>query len=430
MSQTVHTLLTLASMFLVFIITTRTLKLSPAFGMLFGALCGAIVAGQGIALRHLIEGGFMYFDVVMVIITASIFMRLWSKSGGLNVFVRDLIRWFSWSPSLLLILLMFVMMLPAALTGSGTAAIMAAGSLVATVLEKMGLPKKNIVGFIAMGAVFGLVAPPINIPAMIISTGINMPYDGFFGPLLILSLPLGAAAALLIGRKHIGKSLDTSVLLSTVQGETPRLGSFGAYIPLLSVIVIMILQRAFPRHFPQIGNTMVFVIGSIVAAALSKKLMLIDTIRSTLSDSIGVCCLLIAVGSIVQVMTLTGVRGLLVVTTISAPLTLLFVLLFLGLPLSGCVLGTYGAASVFGIPFMLALLGRNPIIATAGISLIAGLATLTPPTALDGRAAMLVVKYEGSYSEVLKTMAVPAIAADIVGTLFVIFASSLSWLIL
>ena len=422
-------MLTLVAMIVVFIIATKSFKLSPAFGMLFGAIGGALVAGVGIPLRHLVEGAFMYFDVVMVILTASIFMRLWSKSGGLNVFVKDLIRGFAWSPSLLLILLMFVMMLPAALTGSGTAAIMAAGGLVATVLDKMGLPKKNIVGFIAMGAVFGLVAPPINIPAMIISTGINMPYDGFFGPLLVLSIPLGAISALLIGRKHIGKTLDSRALLSLVQGETPRLGSFGAYLPLLAVIAVMILQRAFPRHFPQIGNTMVFVVGSVVAAALSKKLTLIDTIKTTVSDSIGVCSLLVAVGSIVQVMTLTGVRGLLVVSTISAPLALLFVLLFLGLPLSGCVLGTYGAASVFGIPFMLALLGRNPIIATAGISLIAGLATLTPPTALDGRAAMLVVKYEGSYTDALKTMAVPAIAADILGTLFVIFASSLKWLI-
>ncbi len=413
----------------VFLITTRLLKLSPAFGMLFGAIAGALTAGEGLALRHLVEGAFMYFDVVMVILTASIFMRLWSQSGGLNVFVRDLIMIFSWSPSLLLVLLMFVVMLPAALTGSGTAAIMAAGGLVATILDKMGLPKKNIVGFIAMGAVFGLVAPPINIPAMIISTGINMPYDGFFGPLLILSIPLGALSALLIGRKHVNKNLNANELLASVSGEVPRLGSLGAYLPLIVVIVIMILQRTFPRSFPQIGNTMVFVAGSVVAALLSKKLMLIETVKNTVADSIGVCCLLIAVGSIVQVMTLTGVRGLLVVSTISAPITILFILLFLGLPLSGCVLGTYGAASVFGIPFMLALLGRNPIIATAGISLIAGLATLTPPTALDGRAAMLIVKYDGSYTQVLRTMAVPIILADVLGTLFVIFASSLKWLI-
>ncbi len=413
----------------VFLIATRALKLSPAFGMLFGAIGGALIAGKGLALRHLVEGAFMYFDVVMVIITASIFMRLWSQSGGLNVFVRDLIRGFSWSPSLLLVLLMFVVMLPGALTGSGTAAIMAAGGLVATVLEKMGLPKKSIVGFIAMGAVFGLVAPPINIPAMIISTGINMPYDGFFGPLLVLSVPLGALSAILIGRKHVGKKLNAGELLATVGGEIPRLGSLGAYLPLIVVIAIMILQRAFPRSFPQIGNTMVFVTGSAVAALLSKKLKLIETVKNTITDSISVCCLLIAVGSIVQVMTLTGVRGLLVVSTVSAPVTLLFVLLFFGLPLSGCVLGTYGAASVFGIPFMLALLGRNPIIATAGISLIAGLATLTPPTALDGRAAMLVVKYDGSYAQALKTMAVPVILADILGTLAVIFASSLKWLI-
>ena len=429
MSQLLQAILSLAAMIVVFILTTRWLKLSPAFGMLFGAVAGALVAGQGIALRHLVEGAFMYFDIVVVILAASIFMRLWSKSGGLNIFVRDLIKAFGWSPSLLLIFLMIVMMLPAALTGSGTASIMAAGTIVAAVLEKMGLPKKNIVAFLAMGAVCGLVAPPINIPAMLISTGINMPYDGFFGPLLVLSLPLGAISALIIGRGSIGKKLDREALLKTVEIDTtPRLGHFGAYLPLLLVIVIMILERAIPNSFPQIGNAMVFVVGCVVAALLSKKLDIVGTVKETVSDSIGVCALLIGVGALVQVMTLTGVRGMLVVGTISAPLALLYVLLFVGLPLSGSVLGTYGAASVFGIPFMLALLGREPIIATAGISLIAGLATLTPPTALDGRAAMLVAKYDGKYSDVLKTLWAPALIADVLGTCFVIFASSLKWL--
>ena len=37
------------------------------------------------------------------------------------------------------------------------------------------------------------------------------------------------------------------------------------------------------------------------------------------------------------------------------------------------MLGTLGAASILGVPFMLALLGRDPIITTIGLSLIAAL---------------------------------------------------------
>ena len=47
-------------------------------------------------------------------------------------------------------------------------------------------------------------APPVNIPAMIIATGIYMPYEGFYLLLLILTVPLAIFSVLFLGRKYVG----------------------------------------------------------------------------------------------------------------------------------------------------------------------------------------------------------------------------------
>ncbi len=429
MSQTLQTSLVFVVMVVGFFAAYRFARMSTMLCMLVGALAGAVFAGHGIALRHIVEGAFTFFDIVAIIIAATVFIRIQKESGGLNILVRDLIRGFYWSPPLLLVLLMFVLMLPGALTGSGTAAIMALGGLVGTVLERMRIPKPNVVAFVSLGGVLGLVAPPVNIPAMIISSGINMPYVGFFGPLFTLTVPLGAICALVLGVRHAGRRLDPAHLLAELSAGQVRLGRAGAYLPLIVLIGMMILQRTFPMSFPRVGIALMFVAGTVIALAVARGVSFLSVCRQSIRDTLPVTGLLIAVGSLVQVMTLTGVRGLFVITAITAPLALLFAALAIGLPLSGSILGTYGAASVFGVPFMLALLGRDPILATAGISLISALATLTPPTAIDGRAAVLVTKYDGSYGAVLMRSAAPWVLINIAGLLTVVYANQLEWML-
>ena len=38
----------------------------------------------------------------------------------------------------------------------------------------------------------GMIAPPLNVPAMVMADGVNMPYAGFALSLWALSLPTGA----------------------------------------------------------------------------------------------------------------------------------------------------------------------------------------------------------------------------------------------
>lgn len=429
MTQTMQLFLVFLAMIAAFVVAYALLKMNNTLCMLTAAFVGALVAGQGFAIRHVVEGAFTFFDVCVVIITATLFIGAQKDSGGLNTIVRHLIKAFYWSPPLLMVLLMFVMMLPGALTGSGTAAIMALGGLIGSVLDRIGITKSKTVAFLALGGVLGLLAPPVNIPAMIISSGINMPYVGFMKPLFIITIPMGIISALYLSLGNMRKKLDVKELTKDLPQADLRLGALGAYLPLLVVIGLMVLQRIIPMEFPVLGNPLLFLIGAVVAFAVSKKADLLKTTSDTIKATLPVVGLLMGVGSLVQVMTLVGVRGLFVTKLISAPDVLLFVGLAIGLPLSGSILGTYGAASVFGVPFMLALLDKTPIVATVGISVIAGLATLSPPTAIDGRAAMLVTRYEKGYGAVLKDLAVPWLLINAVGLLTVIFANSLKWML-
>ena len=159
------------------------------------------------------------------------------------------------------------------------------------------------------------------------------------------------------------------------------------------------------------------------------KIKIIEDTKISLREVLPVCCILIAVGSLVQIMTLTGVRGFFVITAITAPRILVYIALMIGLPLSGSVLGTFGSAAAFGVPFMLALLGTNPIVETAGIAFICALSTLCPPSAIVGNAAMIVTKYDDTLGYLYRLFIVPAIIISVIGVLVIIYSNELRWLV-
>ena len=68
--------------------------------------------------------------------------------------------------------------IPGMITGSSTAAVLTTGALVAPVLLKLGVQLQKTAAVIAMGAIYGMIAPPISLPAMIIGGGSTCPTWG------------------------------------------------------------------------------------------------------------------------------------------------------------------------------------------------------------------------------------------------------------
>jgi len=406
----------------VFALGTFALKWPVSVSMLLAAVAGALAGGFGIPLRHLVEGSFGYVDTILTIATAMIFMNAFKDSGGLEALSAATIRRFHKIPGLLLVLLTLVVMFPGMITGSSSASVLTAGAVVAPMFAALGIPGVQSAALIAMAGILGMIAPPVNIPVMIIGGGIDMPYVGFEIPLLLMTLPLAIFSALYFGLKHVRKT-DMSRVLSAL--DTSTLDKYGAprlFAPAVLVVLLMVLDKAMPKVF-NLGMPLIFLIGAILAFFSGRKFNVLLSAKQAVEQALPVLGILVGVGMFIQVMTLTGVRGFIVVNSLSVPPAMLYLAIAVSLPLFGAV-SSFGASSVLGVPFLLALLGKDQIITASALSLIASLGDFMPPTALSAIFAAQVVGLEG-YGKTLKKLIIPSLIIIVWSLLFILFSKQI-----
>ena len=396
-------------------------KLPVSISMLLAAFSALLVSGNGLGVRHLVEGTFGYVDTILVIATAMIFMRAVQESGALEALNIVIIKRFRGVPVLLLPLLMLVAMFPGMITGSSSASVLTAGAVVAPVLMILGMPIASAGAFIAMAGILGMIAPPVNIPAMIIGGGIDMPFVGFEVPLLLLTMPLAILFSWWLGLKYVKKTawedLAPKLDLATYSTYGPRL-----FIPILVVAALMVLGKIVPGIFGM-GLPVVFLIGAALGCVVGRRFNILLAAKAAVNEALPVLGILAGVGMFIQVMTLTGVRGFVVVNALSVPQALLFVAIAVTMPLFGAV-SSFGSASVLGVPFLLALLGRDQIVTAAALSLIAALGDFMPPTALSAIFAAQVVGEE-KYSRVLRKLIVPSLVVVAWALVFIAFSKQI-----
>jgi len=413
-------LITFIVMIAVFLLGCFAAKLPVSISMVLSAISGALVAGHGIPLRHLVEGMFAYVDTILVIATAMIFMKVIQESGALDAIASVIIERFHKVPALMLCMIMLIIMFPGMITGSSTASVLSAGSIMAPVLMMMGVPMLETASILAMGGILGMIAPPTNIPAMVIGAGIDIPYSGFGLPLSLLTFPLAALFVLMLGYKHVKKMnfLEVQAKLNT---ESRKKFGFKVYIPLILAIVLMTLTKLVPAF--SIGMPLVFLISALVGCFTGYKINLLKVSKDSVNSVLPVMGILMGVGMFIQIMTLTGVRGFIVTTCMSLPAWARYIAIAISMPLFGAV-SSFGSASVLGVPFLLTFLAQDEIIVASALSLIAGLGDMMPPTALAGIFAAQVVGME-KYTPVLKKCLIPCLIIIVWGLLFIAGANIL-----
>lgn len=396
----------------VFLIGNFLFKLPVSLSMIVGAIGGALVAGEGFPLRHLFEGTFVYMDTLLIIASAMVFMSVIQESGALEALNALIVSRFHRAPALMLIFLMLMVMFPGMVTGSSTAAVLSSGALVAPVLLLLGIPKAQTGAIIALGAIMGMAAPPVNIPAMLIAGGVDMPYIGFEGPLFFLTIPSAIFIVLLIGYRY-ARHVNYEEVRQSLNLDIGRQYGIRIYLPLIALMVLMLATRLLPTVVPNLGMPLIFVICSILGMFTGKRFNVLTVVRDAINTTIPVLGKLMGVGMFIQVMTLTGVRGYIVINCLSLGPALLYLAICTVMPAFGAV-SSYGAASVLGVPFLLALLSTgNQIIIAATLSFICALGDLMPPTALAGNYAARIVDLK--YARVLRYCAVPFLICVLFG---------------
>jgi TRAP-type C4-dicarboxylate transport system permease large subunit len=417
----------LAVMVVVYV-AAKLVRLSTELAMLAAALAGSIAGGFGLPARHIAEGAMTYLDINLIFITATLFMNILKESGGIAFVVRGIIGRFHRSRALLLMLLTVLLLLPGALTGAGSVTVLITGGMVAIVLETMGISKVRTAAIVFIIAGLSAAAPPVSLWAMMTAAGVNMPYVGFFWPLLLPCVVAALVTIFILGWR--GREVDVAKALDELPRPPEAMGWLRVVVPFGVFVLLIVIGRRWPHDTPVIGLPLMFLGAAATSFVLSPiRLDFLRISRDTIEQLLPLIGTLTCVGVLVQMMTLTGVRGLLAVTAVTLPVALVFATLFVVLPVSEAVL-MWGAAPVLGVPLVLLFntIGLNPIVALAGMSVIWPLGDALPPTAIIGRLTVDVVEYRDSYARFLKSCLVPAVIIMIVGTLMVIFSKRLAFL--
>jgi CitMHS family citrate-Mg2+:H+ or citrate-Ca2+:H+ symporter len=326
------------------------------------------------------------------------------------------------------ILLTVLLLLPGALTGAGSVTVLITGGMVAVVLETMGVSRVRTVSIVFIIAGLSAAAPPVSLWAMMTAAGVNMPYVGFFWPLLLPCVLLSLATIFLLGWR--GERIDLEKALGELPQPPGRMGWGKVLLPFIVFGALIFVGREWPHSTPILGLPLMFACAAATSFVLSPvRLDLLKISRDTVHQLLPLVGTLTCVGVLVQIMTLTGVRGLLAVTAVTLPVGLVFATLFVLLPVSEAVL-MWGAAPVLGVPLVLLFntMGLDPIVALAGMSVIWPLGDALPPTAIIGRLTVDVVGYEEPYGRFLRACIVPAMIIMALGTLMVVYSARLSFL--
>lgn len=424
-----HAWIIIVSMAGTFVIT-RWLKLTTELAIFAAAIVGGIIHTRSFPVRHLVEGTFTYLDICLIFITATLFINLLKKAGGITFIIREIIKKFQNRRTVCLLLLTLVLLIPGALTGAGAVTVFTTGTLVGTVLTYMGIDKTRSTAIIFVCATMSAAAPPINLWAMMAAAGANMPYVGFMGPLFVLAVTGALITMFVLGRK--GTPVDLEKALAELPEPPKEMNWIRVMLPFIVFFGLLIAGRLWPFSMPILGLPLMFIIATLVVILVNPtRLPVVEIAGDTMRSLIPLVGIMIVIGSLIQIMALSGARGMVSLGVVTLPLWVLFAGLWLIAPVAQGVF-QYAVAPLLGVPlvFLFDMEGVNIIIGLSALAVMWPLGDGLPPTAVVGRAAILELKYEGRYyRDFLKTASVPIFIILMICTLFLIFSNQLTFLI-
>ena len=217
-------------------------------------------------------------------------------------------------------------------------------------------------------------------------------------------------------------------MLSTLPEAPNGWNALRAFIPFIVMLVLILGARVIPAYWPVIGLPMIFMLSAAaVLLCAPKKVNVMEVAVTTVVNLKELVGIMVVVGILNQVLTLTGARGLISLGVVILPIGLLFAALWLILPVAEGVL-QYAVAPLLGVPLIMLfnMKGYNAVIALAAWSVMWPVGDCLPPTAVVGRAAVMQLDYKGNYYKgFLKAALVPMLFILALCTVAMIFNNQL-----
>jgi GntP family gluconate:H+ symporter len=198
------------------------------------------------------------------------------------------------------------------------------------------------------------------------------------------------------------------------------------FAPLVLMVLIWVAVRIFDTVLIDPVSPLILVIGGLSALPMLKRGALRGVIMDAFTGTpLQLAAVLVSVGVLVQVMTLTGVRGWLVISAMSLESPWNYPSLLFGIPLLGGALTAMAASDVLGVPAAFSFIGQDMILNVAALSAIASLAEFVPPTSISAALACYVVG-GGTVGQVFRRAWPPMAVLAALALLMLIFARQLA----
>lgn len=273
--------------------------------LLAAAVAGSLVAGMGVRFREIVEGPFGFLDSSLNVVCASMFVWLLYAGGVFDAMFASISKIKNNAVKSFAVLLFIA--LPAAFTGFAMSSILTTGKIVGENLKSNGTDEKKLTIVVVGGAFIGMVMPPNCIPAIIAANGcgsvLPTPYIGFFLPLLLTAVPSYIVFALM--------NMKTLSAVSETKCEGKK--TFEAIV--FALVCALVLVEGLFSSFVYIGGTtLVYTVASILLVIANKGFgsvkKCLDTLCDGIENAVWPVALIFALGSFIEVSSMTGVRGL------------------------------------------------------------------------------------------------------------------------
>jgi hypothetical protein len=283
-----------------------------------------------------------------------------------------------------------------------------------------------------MLGIVSAVAPPINVWAMLMAAGANMPYVGFDLVLLAPALVVTVVTVVYLGWGAVPQSKDA--ILAALPPLHPGMTWWRAAVPLVILVALSLAAKYASFSIPTLGFPLIFLVCALVTVAIdpvrrppSRWLQVVNT---TIEQVFPLVATMVSVGVLVNVLAATGVRGLIAISFVALPILGIYASSLFVCPLAQGSLG-FGSAVILGTPliFVFNAVGANVTVVAAAFSLLFALGDCLPPSRIVGRTAIETVGYRGSYTSFLKATAVPWVAMGLVALGMLVFSRSVAFLV-
>ena len=406
-------------MFLISIGGSIAMKNDKKWSVLFlflAAIAGSLAAGMGVRFREIVEGPFGFLDSMLCVCAASVLVAVLDRAGAFVLLYAKISK--TRCSILRSFLILFFIALPAMLTGFASASLLTTGKMARNLLEKQGEKKASVI--VAVGAFLGVILPPNCIPAIIAANGagsvLPTPYSGFFLPLLVVGLPAFIVYAI----------MEHEALSSLEEADVQDKGAAAALVVLILVLVAVLIEGVFSSVLWLGGNTLVVFVATVLILALTKFFgsarETLETVSGGLMKAAVPMAIVFALGSFIEVSSMTGVRGM-------------FSYWILGYSTTGVMLVLMAASLIIGyflsipIPAFLITYAVFPIGWLANTVIVTGCSVVLAVVGLITRKGGIIEDDGLKHTEVLKNVCVPAILVLVCGVLLVLFGDKLTFLI-